>query len=70
MRKNMPRAYHWRTVDHRQERLKQGDEQYRPDDVERAVFQPEGEPLDPEHEDAKQLVHPGPKAWLSELSRS
>jgi hypothetical protein len=47
-------------VDHKQERLKQGDKQHRPGDVERAVLQPEGEPLDPEHEDAKQFVHPGP----------
>jgi hypothetical protein len=47
-------------VDHRQERLKQGDEQHRPGDVERTALQPDGEPLDSEHEDAKQFVHPGP----------
>ena len=47
-------------VDHRQERLKQGDEQYRPGDVERAALEPDSEPLDPEHKDAKQFVHPGP----------
>jgi hypothetical protein len=57
-------------MDHRQERLKQGDEQHRPGNVERAALQPEGEPLDPEHEDAKQFVRPGPHnlavriAWI------
>jgi hypothetical protein len=47
-------------VDHEQEDLEQENEQHRPRDVKRAALQPEGEPLDPEHEDASQLVHPGP----------
>ena len=47
-------------VDHRQECLKQGDEQHRPGNVEGAALQPEGEPLDPEHEDAKDFVRPDP----------